>query len=158
MLLMMLLWSCSVGIETRMAPAPVAQLLSEDEVLQAVLDGFMDALNSCDLERTMAFFAPDATMFFPLPETALRAEDKDAIAAVFADFYAQVRDGKPGPKYMALVPQNARIQRFGEGAVISFQIAKGPVTSRRSITLRRQDGRWQIIHFHASNVRQESEE
>jgi uncharacterized protein (TIGR02246 family) len=144
-------WGCASGGHALDRP-------SDDVDLRKVLTHFMDALNSCDLERTMALFSPDATMFFPLPETALRAESREEIATVFKDFYAQVRAGNPGPRCMALEPHDVRFQRFGDGAVISFQIAKGPLTSRRSMTLRRSDGRWQIIHFHASNVRKDPEE
>jgi hypothetical protein len=151
-------WGCTSGRSSNPGIEVKNPITADEADLRQTLANFTEALNTCDFEKTMDLFLPEATMFFPLPETPLRAENKDEIAAVFKDFYAQVKSGKSGPRCMNIKPGNIRIQHIGQAAAVSFQIVSGPVTSRRSIILQKRDGHWLILHFHASNIRQEAEE
>ena len=133
-------------------PAPVGAPKPEAAAVQKTIEGFMDALNAADIEKFAPFFANDATMFFPLAPIYSRLENKEQITQVFGVFFESVRKGKTGPRYMNLVPQDLRIQLFGSTAVATFGF-KGPdLISRRTLVLRRETGKWQIVHMHASNL------
>jgi hypothetical protein len=134
------------------APAPAAAPVDPETVAIAkLLESFMDALCTADIERFQALFAPDATVFFPLPALPLRLENKEQVVKAFGAFFEAVRRGGSGPRYMNLVAQDVRIQRYGPLAVVTFHL-KGPeMISRRSIVVHKQGGSWLIVHVHASN-------
>src|SRR4051794_35512785 len=88
----------------------------------------------------------DATVFFPIDATPLRAEGKTAIGEVFARLL-KPGSGAPPP------PEDLRVQRSGDTAVVTFQTRNPHVTSRRTVVLERRGGRWVIVHLHGSNVR-----
>jgi hypothetical protein len=46
-----------------------------------------------------------------------------------------------------------RVQTLGDVALITFQTTNPNVTSRRTFVLRRDGGRWRIVHLHGSNIR-----
>jgi uncharacterized protein (TIGR02246 family) len=125
------------------------------DAARELLAQFIEALNTCDLEKTMALFSEDATAFFPFAEHAERVEGKKDISRAFAEFYEGVRSQKQGPRYMNIAPQRVVAQAEDDVAVVSFQIVSGPVTSRRTLVLKRRNGKWAIFHLHASNIRAE---
>jgi uncharacterized protein (TIGR02246 family) len=131
---------------------PVGSPQSEVAAVQTVIEGLMEALNAADVERFSRFFAPDATMFFPLAPLFLRLENKDQITKVFTVFFESVRRGKTGPQYMNLVPQDLRIQIWGSTAVVTFHFRGPDLVSRRTLVLRRDAGKWLIVHMHASGI------
>ncbi len=134
-------------------PAVAAEPPSpEPAAIGALLDEFIDALNTADLPRYVALFAPDATAFFPLAEVPLRLESKEQIAAVFGRFFEGVRRSGPGPRYLNLAPADVRLQLYGGAAVVSFHFKGGEMTSRRTLVLAKRDGKWSIVHLHASNL------
>lgn len=132
-------------------PPKVPEAVTE---VTAVVNQFVEALNTCDLEKTMALFAPGATVFSPLTVRPLRAEGLGEVEAVFKELYDNVRKEVPGPRYMNLSPEDLKIQLVGDAAVATFQIAKGPVTTRRTLVLVREGDRWLIAHLHGSNLRE----
>ena len=106
---------------------------------------WMDALNSLDEARIVEAFADDATAFFPTVK-AERIDGKDAIAAVFRDYV------KANTKKTNIVPEDLRVQRSGDLAVITFNVHNPSAISRRTFVWRREALGWRIVHLHASNT------
>lgn len=127
-------------------PSPEAAAISK------LVDEFVDALNTADLVRYVALFAPDATAFFPLAPLYLRLEDKDQVIKVFTVFFQSLRNGKTGPPYMNLVPEDLKVQRYGNTAVVTFHFKGKDQVSRRTLVLRHEGGKWLIVHMHASGL------
>ena len=121
------------------------------------LNEFIEALNTCDLERTMDLFYKNASAFFPFEEHPRRGEGKEEIRKAFDEFYDAVKKEKRGPRYMNIVPGDIRVEGNDQTAVVSFHVVSGPVTSRRTLVMSMIGGKWRIIHLHASNIRVEEE-
>ena len=134
------------------AAAPVASPQPEVAEVQKVIEGFMDALDAADIGKFSAFFAPGATVFFPLAPVSLRLENKEQIVKVFTVFFESVRKRNTGPQYMNLIPQDLRIQVWGHTAVATFHFRGPDLISRRTLVLDREGGKWLIVHMHASNI------
>lgn len=144
----------AVAVEARKPAAPKApKVPAEVGEVKAVVEQFMEALNTCDLEKTLALFAPGATVFSPLANIPKRAEGRGGVEAVFKELYDNVRQELPGPRYMNLSADDLKVQVVGDAAVATFQMVKGPATSRRTLVLTRESGRWLILHLHGSNMR-----
>jgi len=142
----------SVGAARAQTAAPARSPQPEVAEVQKVIGGFMEALNAADIERFSPFFAPDATVFFPLAPIFLRLEDKEQITKVFNVFFESIRKRNTGPQYMNLVPQDLRVQIYKDTAIATFHF-KGPdLVSRRTLVLEREAGRWLIVHMHASGI------
>ena len=115
---------------------------------EATVQEFLAALDRGD-PHIADLFTEDATMFFPMNAQPLRLDGREAIAAAFASLFGpNYRGGMPAP-------QDLRVQRSGDTAVVTFQTVNPNVTSRRTLVLRREGGRWRIAHLHGSNVRKE---
>jgi len=115
---------------------------------QAAVDEFLAALDRGDA-AIAGLFTEDATVFFPINNQPLRANGRTEIAAAFASLF--------GPNYRGGLPKpdDVRVQSLGETAVITFQNVNPNVTSRRTFVLRREAGRWRIVHLHGSNIRKD---
>jgi uncharacterized protein (TIGR02246 family) len=113
---------------------------------QATVDEFLAALDRGDA-RIAELFTEDATVFFPINNQPLRANGRAEIAAAFTSLF--------GPNYRGGLPkpEAVRVQSFGGTAVVTFQNVNPNVTSRRTFVLRREAGRWRIVHLHGSNIR-----
>jgi ketosteroid isomerase-like protein len=119
---------------------------------EKVVGCFVEALNTADLDRLLACFEEDATVFFPLSELPLRLEDKGQIAKAFGAFFQTLRRQSPGPRFMNLVPSEVKVQPLGDAALVTFHFLGGPMVSRRTVVLRRHGEEWRIVHLHASNL------
>ena len=143
----------ALAIAAATGPAAAAEPSKADAAsIQAAVDAFMDALDTADIERFSALFAPDATAFFPLAPLYTRLENKDQITKVFTVFFASVRKGKTGPRFMNLVPQGQKVQLYGDTAVVTFHFEGPDLIARRTLVLRREGGNWLIVHMHASGL------
>ena len=107
------------------------------------MQGWLDALNALDEARIVEAFADDATAFFPVVKSE-RLDGKAAIAAVFHDYVA-------ASKKTNIVPEELRVQRHGDVAIVTFNVHNPSAVSRRTFVWRWDGGRWRIIHMHASN-------
>jgi hypothetical protein len=132
--------------------APAQPLATESAAVQTVLEGFIDSLNTADVNSLARFFATDATMFFPLASLPFRLEDKQQITAAFGAFFEAMRKREPGPRYMNLAPEDTRVQFLGDVAVLTFHLKGEEMISRRTLVLRKLSGTWLIVHLHASNL------
>ena len=117
-----------------------------DAELRSLLDRFIKAVNLADTDGFVACFATDATAFFPSSASAARrsgiAEIRRAVEPVFAQ----------GPRTSPAHLGDLEITRQGNLAVASFDAGSGVAHARRTLVLRNIEGRWQIVHLHASNV------
>lgn len=137
--------------------APAQPLATESAAVQTVLEGFIDSLNAADVSSLARFFATDATMFFPLASLPLRLESKQQITSAFGALFEAMRRREPGPRYMNLIPQDTRVQFFGDVAVVTFHLKGEEMVSRRTLVLRKLSGTWLIVHVHASNLQFQKE-
>ena len=142
----------ALAVATAVRPAAAEPSKADAASIQTVVDAFMEALDTADIEKFSALFAPDATAFFPLAPLYTRLENKDQITKVFTVFFASVRKGKTGPRFMNLVPQGQRVQLYGDTAVVTFHFEGPDLIARRTLVLRREGGNWLIVHMHASGL------
>ena len=107
----------------------------------------MEALNSLDVEGMAKYFADDITAFVPLAQPQ-RADDKPAVVEIFRRYVERTRTTT---SHTNLVPEDLQIDVRGETAIVSFHLRSTDAVGRRTFIFHRQDGRWLIIHFHASS-------
>ena len=136
---------------TACATSPVQNDSDRQECLSSTrptVDAFLAALTSGDA-KIGELFTEDATVFFPMSDRPLRANGRAEIASTFAALF--------GPNYRGgvITPEALEINCLGDAAVVTFQIVNPNVTSRRTFVLRREAGRWLIVHLHGSNVRKQ---
>jgi ketosteroid isomerase-like protein len=126
------------------------------EVRQSV-DRFFDTMAASDWETFRVTFSEDATFFAPdlNPEVspnrksdrerARRVNGRDEIAAGFERHVQNLpRERRPR------TPQDIQIQVFGDSAVVTLQWDSDRAVSRRTLVFQRQQGKWLIVHIHAS--------
>jgi uncharacterized protein (TIGR02246 family) len=123
----------------------------QDEAL-ATVQTFVKANETADLELIVSTFDEAATVFFP-GDRPQRASGKAEIRGVFAELFKQ----RKGP--ITITPRDVRVQLFGDVAIVTAHLRALPaspvreptVFPRRTFVLRRVEGRWLIVHHHASN-------
>jgi ketosteroid isomerase-like protein len=111
---------------------------------------FLEAFNSLDRARFDSFFAEDVTMFFPNgPFPKERVEGKAAVTGAFARFFGMAKER--GATRLGIEPLDLAVQNHDGFAVATFHLRGGNGNiGRRSIVLASREGRWLIVHFHAS--------
>jgi len=117
-----------------------------------VMDSLVDAFNGFAAVDLRSLLAEDATAFLPMPEHAELVRGRDEILAILTPLLEADRQRRGGQP-LNLVPKDVVIQQHGRSAVVTFDVGTADVHSRRTLVLERRDGRWMIIHLHASNVR-----
>ncbi|OFV80656.1 MAG: hypothetical protein A2Y78_06415 [Acidobacteria bacterium RBG_13_68_16] len=125
---------------------------ADEEAVGKVVDGFIASLNAADVNLFISFFAPDATLFFPLSSLPLRLEDRQQIATAFSAFFEAVRRRHPEPPYMTMIPVGTRVQFLGNVSVVTFHLKGEEAVSRRTLVLEKRSGTWLIVHLHASSL------
>jgi ketosteroid isomerase-like protein len=136
------------------APALRAQSSARDSAdVHATITKFLRAFENLDWEAFRGSFADDVTVFFPDPEPPQRFIGRPAVEAQFRKVFDGIRKDAPsGPPFMRLEPHELRIIMLGpSAALVSFELRNPQRIGRRTIILRREDGRWRIAHLHASN-------
>jgi len=130
---------------------------SEEEVVKKTVAEFIQAFNNLDWERFRQYFADDATVFNPaIPEvTELhRLDGRERIETVFKGVFDEARKGK-GPPYLDIRPEELKVQMLMNAAIVTFHFKRGVSSfGRRTLVLEKRNGRWLIVHLHASNVAQ----
>ena len=120
--------------------------------LRAAAGDFIEAFNAMDEARFDAFWAEDATMFFPALAPRHRADrivGRAAVLEVFHAFFAAVRPRRPR---LGINPHQIQVQDYGDVAIFTFHLRSPDSTGRRTFVWRRVDGRWLIAHLHASSL------
>jgi len=141
----------SAGLTLALLSAPLeASAADATDDPRAAFEHFIAAFNALDWNAFRACFADDASVFNPdIPEvgTLHRLDGRADIERVFQGMFA------PGSASPHIVPEHLRIQRFGDTAVITFEFRRpGASFGRRTVVLNREQGRWLIVHIHASNA------
>jgi uncharacterized protein (TIGR02246 family) len=152
--------SCIVlAIAFLTASSPLACATEPDEsadraAIEAFTRKFLRAFEDLDMQQFIACFADNATVFFPTPEPPERVEGKQAIQHRFEQVFARIRGAaKSGPPFHHLTPEDLAIQMMpGQTAVVSFHLRNAERIGRRTLVLTNTNGRWLIVHLHASNV------
>ncbi|MBO0695966.1 MAG: DUF4440 domain-containing protein [Verrucomicrobia bacterium] len=122
--------------------------------IEAFTRKFLRAFEDLDMQQFIACFADNATVFFPMPEPPDRVEGKREIQQRFEQVFATIRGtAKSGPPFHHLAPEDLAIQLMpGQTAVVSFHLRNAERTARRTLVLANTNGRWLIVHLHASNA------
>jgi uncharacterized protein (TIGR02246 family) len=141
------------------AASPLTRAIEPNEsvdraAIEAFTRKFLRAFEDLDMQQFIACFADNATMFFPMPEPPERAQGKQAIKQLFEHVFASIRStAKSGPPFHHLAPEDLVIQMMpGQSAVVSFHLRNSKRIARRTLVLTNTNGRWLILHLHASNV------
>jgi uncharacterized protein (TIGR02246 family) len=121
-------------------PSPVT-------TVQACIQG----IETGDLDLIASTFAEDAVVFFP-SVSAARVSGKAAIRETFGKSLRPSGAGK-------ITPRDIVVQAFDGVAIVTAHLKDLPappiltptVFPRRTFVLRYADGRWLIVHLHASN-------
>jgi hypothetical protein len=141
---------CSIGVvseaNARQWPVSVPSA-AEAEVRQAV-DAFFDTMAAHNWAKFRLAFSEDATFFAPgpNPQSAKRVLGRDEVAATFERQLQNVPRER-----LHSTRQDPHIQMLGDTAVVTLQWADRRM-NRRTLVLQRQQGKWLIVHIHASVV------
>jgi ketosteroid isomerase-like protein len=119
------------------------------EGIQSTVIDFLLAFSRLDINGMMACFEDDATSFFPVSHHIVMLNGKSEIRDAFDKVLSRIRAS--GQKSIKLEPEDVKSQIFGDTAIVTFHIRDGDL-SRRTLVLRRKEGRWLIQHLHASNA------
>ena len=119
------------------------------EDIQGTLNGFLRAFSELKLDEMMAYYADDATSFFPIRHHSPRLDGKEAIREAFARVLSRVRDS--GATRIRLEAEDVHVREFDGVAVVTFHIRDDDLC-RRTLVLKPSRGRWLIEHMHASNA------
>ena len=151
---------CAAAALTGLMPAGSAAAAPEapasaiaaapDTQPEAAIHAFVSAFNALDRTRFDALFAKDVTLFFPSSPFPLeRVEGKEATLEWFGRLFGSMarRGASPGIK-----PRDLTVQNYGDVAIATFHLIGGESVGRRTVVLRRHQGRWVIAHLHASSV------
>ncbi|MHC4065800.1 MAG: nuclear transport factor 2 family protein, partial [Planctomycetota bacterium] len=116
------------------------------------------AIDYFDLEAFVVSFSEDVTMFYPIAALSERVDGREALSGiqerVFEDLGARLREaGKAEPPYFGLEPQDLKVQTLGnDSAVVTWHVDRGTHLGRRTAVVKRLDGSWRIVSYHASNI------
>jgi ketosteroid isomerase-like protein len=105
------------------------------------------AIEAADVGRVMETFAEDATVFMPGGRMLTRLDGKAQIHQAFESLFRSAPAGSIG----RIAPRDQNVQTLGEIAIVTFHLGDARL-GRRTLVLRRSDGKWLIVHLHASNV------
>ena len=115
---------------------------------------FVRVFKALDWDAFAACFAEDATVFAPFPDHPRMAVGKSAFDLAWRPVFERGRAHLPGPPYLNIDPKDTKVQPLGDNAcLVSFHLEGlmgSPRLHRRSIVFEKRDGRWLIVHLHAS--------
>lgn len=123
---------------------------------------FNAAFRHLDWERLRNTFDSDATMFSPSPLRPARlngiAEIEQGMKPMFEiNQRRRAARGIKAPEAKSAAEIGLEIQRFGSTAIVTIQpkAVFGPdkrSLTRRTLVLRKKEGKWLIVHLHGSNA------
>jgi hypothetical protein len=121
--------------------------------ISQALNGFVHSLENLDADHLQNYFSAKATVFFPPSAlVAERVEGRDSIMAVFRRFFDRVKAHKSGPPYIDIVPEKVKIDVVDHVAIVTFELPDKDGLSRRSVVMTNENGKWLILHLHASKI------
>lgn len=130
--------------------------------IKTVFNEFDAAFRHLDWQRLRGTFAKDATMFSPSPSVPKRLNGIAEIERVMKPMFETNRElraakGSKTPKAKSASVIGLEIQNLGETAIVTFQseFTFGHVKrslTRRTLVVRKNAGKWLIVHLHGSNT------
>ena len=122
--------------------------------VQQFIASFVRAFDDLDWTRFRSCFDDDASVFYPefFPR---RVEGVTNLQQSWQRVFDNIRvnSGKSQAPYMDLKPTAIRTQILNDVAIVTFHLEHGGnAVGRRTLVLRKNSGRWRIVHLHASNV------
>jgi ketosteroid isomerase-like protein len=125
------------------------------EVVHAI-NSFVDAFSNLQWEKFSACWADEATAFFPpSAKFPYRAGTKQEILQIFEKVFQHARQQRSAPPYLSIHPLDQRIQLAGTVAIVTFTLDDPDLLGRRTLVLKKEGGKWLIIHLHASGATRE---
>ena len=114
-----------------------------------IMKAFLVPFSNQNVDEFIEYVADDATAFFPASRFATdRIEGKASIARTFAGVFKY----DPTVSRPLIQPQDLKVQTFGDTAIVTFHLGSNTARGRRTFVLRRVDGKWKIVHLHASSI------
>src|SRR4051812_16545078 len=98
--------------------ASCATTTTTSDTPRATMSGFMDALNSLDMDGMTSYFADDITAFFPVAQGE-RANGKAAVVEIFRKY---VDGTKKTISRTNIVPEDLRVDQYGDVAIVTFNV------------------------------------
>ena len=128
-----------------------------EKEIRAAVDRFITAFNNLNWPVFHQALDDDVTVFNPdIPETTMlhRLDGREQVESAFAAVFTATKQKTSGPPYLHIDPRNLRIQLYGSMAIVTFEFERdGGSFGRRTLVLHRAtQGKWKIVHIHASNV------
>ncbi len=137
----------AASVSTASASEPSKAPAAGEASVREAMTGFMDALNALDADRMAVFFADDIAAFVPLAQ-ADRVNGKPAVVDIFRKY---VETARKATAQTHIVPEDLKVDASGDTAIVTFNVRNEGAVLRRTFVFRHQEGRWLIVHFHASN-------
>ena len=118
-----------------------------------LLTEFLDAFENLDVNRFLACWAKDATVFHPFPGMPKRVAGWEEVSGTWTVVFDHMRATLPGPPYLDLRPIDLDVRTVGSSvAVATFHLELDQGVGRRTLVVQSQAGSWKVVHLHASNV------
>jgi ketosteroid isomerase-like protein len=115
------------------------------------LNQFLEALRNLEFDKFQSFFSKDVTVFFP-PSAHISGmvAGKDSVMKVFSGFFQNARKNKEGPPYLDITPEKLMITIIQSIALVTFEVKDPGAIGRRTVIMKKEAGKYEIIHLHAS--------
>lgn len=140
------------GTLVELREPPAGEAVEARSAAEAVVHGFLAAVDAGDLPALAGLFEPDAGAYLPFADTPALIQGREAVLARFSRLIdAWCRRGK-SPPFVGFEPRDLVVGPAGPGhALATFLVGIEGDTGRRSMLLRHTGGGWRILHLHASN-------
>ncbi len=115
----------------------------------AFFDTFLTALNQRDWPTFRGTLGDSISIFLEDPAPGQRVDGRVAAEGLFSQIFPPpgvIPASLPAP----IVPVHLRVQSFGDLAIITFEIHRPSVVSRRTLVAQRGAHGWQVVHIHGS--------
>jgi len=130
-----------------------AQSSADSSEVATTMNSFVDAFSNLKWDKFSAFFADDATAFFPpSARDPYRANNKQEILNIFRKVFDHAQQQNATNPHIVIEPLDLRIQLAGTTAIVTFTLKDPDLFGRRTIVLKKVDDQWLILHLHASGV------
>jgi len=149
-LFLSLVFACSFFFQSEAQQETAA---SDSAGLVITINGFVKAFSSLNWEAFTAYFADNATAFFPpSAKFPYRANNKTDVLNMFRKVFDNAQKMNPAAPHIDIQPEELKIQMAGTVAIASFLLHDPGMLGRRTIVCQKTKGVWLIIHLHASGI------
>jgi len=149
-LFLSLVFACSFFFQSEAQQETAA---SDSAELVITINGFVKAFSSLNWEAFTAYFADNATAFFPpSAKFPYRANNKTDVLNMFRKVFDNAQKMDPAAPHIDIQPEELKIQMAGTVAITSFLLHDPGMLGRRTIVWQKTKGAWLIIHLHASGI------